>query len=159
MMYVFLQLPSTMTGLTTEHDVQGVCACEAAECRRGGSGPWQCAQVPGRPSVAVHCPRLCQGTFLFLHCLTVWGVEPLVTHQTSCLKGIGICGVHLQCTIDILAYQCKPAEQANAHLTPKHTFKHWKPQHTNAHLIPQRMPYMHASHSRLHLRSKHRHQC
>ena len=30
--------------------------------------------------------------FTLIECLTVWGVEPVVTHQTSWLEGIGISG-------------------------------------------------------------------
>jgi hypothetical protein len=29
----------------------------------------------------------------FIHNLTVWGVEPIVTHQTSWLESTGVCGV------------------------------------------------------------------
>ena len=33
-------------------------------------------------------------TFMYFHlCLTVWGVEPDVTHQTSWLGSTGECGV------------------------------------------------------------------
>ncbi len=31
--------------------------------------------------------------FFFIQHLTVWGVEPVVTHQTSWLESTGICGV------------------------------------------------------------------
>ncbi len=31
-------------------------------------------------------------TFIFILYLTVWGVEPVVTHQTSCLESTGVFG-------------------------------------------------------------------
>ena len=40
----------------------------------------------------------------FLLYLTVWGVEPAVTHQTSWLESTGVCGVQqgLSCTAEAL---------------------------------------------------------
>ena len=35
------------------------------------------------------CPGLC----IFIFQLTVWGVEPVVTHQISWLESTGVCGV------------------------------------------------------------------
>ncbi len=32
--------------------------------------------------------------FMFILYLIVWGVEPVVTHQTSWLESTGVCGVH-----------------------------------------------------------------
>jgi hypothetical protein len=34
-----------------------------------------------------------QGTSQLILLLTVWGVEPVVTHQTSWLESTGVCGV------------------------------------------------------------------
>ncbi len=39
--------------------------------------------VPIRPTSMAH----------FILYLTVWGVEPVVTHQTSWLESTGVCGV------------------------------------------------------------------
>ena len=34
-----------------------------------------------------------KGVACFIEYLTVWGVEPVVTHQTSWLESTGVCGV------------------------------------------------------------------
>jgi len=47
--------------------------------------------------VALHhawiCTLLALRSFYFILYLAVWGVEPVVTHQTSWLESTGVCGV------------------------------------------------------------------
>ena len=42
---------------------------------------------------------LCDIFFLFIQYLAVWGVEPVVTHQTSWLESTGECMSHAQAMI------------------------------------------------------------
>ena len=35
----------------------------------------------------------CAAVFMFIQHLTVWGVKPVVTHQTFWLESTGVCGV------------------------------------------------------------------
>ncbi len=51
---------------------------------------WPKTLIVTLDAASVSC---CPFHFFILY-LTVWGVEPVVTHQTSWLESTGVCGVH-----------------------------------------------------------------
>ncbi len=45
------------------------------------------------PHGGLQAPQSVCHHLIFIMYLTVWGVEPVVTHQTSWLESTGVCGV------------------------------------------------------------------